>query len=195
MIEAWPFLAFGLLLLVLVILMLQRAIPSGHDPAGWSEEEETQASLYAESFPQRLVDRVFGSEDWEFIAKQDAPELKRLFLHQRTVLALSWLKAARANATKVIRVHSAAVRKNSLLDPLVELRVIVDYVAFQMLCHLIALVIWLRGPVTMKRLVACADVLSGRLYEVIKRVLPAELAYEDSRRQSAAPGARSVKGQ
>ena len=194
MIGAWPFLAFGLLLLVLVILMLQRAIPSGHDPAESSEEGETQAALYAESFPQPLVHRVFGSEDWDFIAKQDIPGLKRLFLQQRTVLALSWLRAARANATKLIRVHSAAARKNSLLEPLVELRVIADYVGFQMLCHMIALVIRLRGPMTMRRLVAYADALSERLYEVATRVLPARLAYENSKREPAPPGARRAKG-
>jgi len=194
MIGAWPFLAFGLLLLVLVIFMLQRAIPSGHDTAEWPDEGETQAALYAESFPQRLVDRLFGSEDWEFIAKQDSPRLKRLFLQQRTLLALSWLRAARANATKLIRVHSAAARKNSRLEPLVELRVIADYVAFQILCHLIALVIRLRGPVTMRRLVAYADGLSERLYDVITSVLPAELAYENSKRELAPPGARGAKG-
>ena len=194
MIGTWAFLLFGLLLLALVILLLQRAMPSANDSEESSEEAETQAPVYAQSFPQRLVDRLFGSEDWEFIAKQESPRLKRLFLRQRTTLALSWLLAAREDATKLIRVHSAAARKNSRLEPLVEFRVIADYVAFQMLCLLIALVIWLRGPVTMRRLVGYADALSERLYEVITRVLPAELAYENSKREPAPPGSQRARG-
>jgi hypothetical protein len=193
MIGTWAFLLFGLLLLVLVILLLRRAMPSANDSEE-SEEGETQAPVYAQSFPQRLVDRLFGSEDWEFIAKQESPRLKRLFLRQRTTLALSWLLAARENATKLIRVHSAAARKDSHLEPLVEFRVIADYVAFQMLCLLIALVIWLRGPVTMRRLVGYADALSERLYEVSTRVLPAELAYESGKHEPAPPGSQRARG-
>jgi hypothetical protein len=191
---AWPFLALGLLLLVLVIVLLQRAAPSEHDPAEFSEEGETPAALYAESFPQRLVDRLFGSEDWEFMAKQEPARLKRLFLQQRTALALSWVRDARTNATKLIRIHSAVARKNSRLEPLVELRVIADYLVFQILCQLIASVIWLRGPVAMGRLVGYADDLSERLYEVISRAFPAELAYGHSNRQPAPPGAGRARG-
>ena len=94
----------------------------------------------------------------------------------------------------MIRTHSEAARKDSRLEPLVELRVIGDYVVFQMLCHLIALAIWLRGPVTMRRLVGCADALSERLYEVITKALPAELVCEIGERGPAPPSVRRAKG-
>ncbi len=191
---AWPFLVLGLFLLILVILLLQRAIPSDRDPAQSSEDGETQVALFVESFPQQLADRLFGSEDWEFIAKQESRRVKRLFLQQRTALALSWLRGARANATQLMRVHSATARKNSRLEPLVELKVIADYFVFQMLCQMIAAIIRVRGPVAMGRLVGYADALSERLYEVITRVLPAELAYENSKRKPAPPGARRARG-
>jgi hypothetical protein len=194
MIGAWPFLALGLLLLVLVILLLRRPMTSGLDSADSSEEQETQAALDAESFPRQLVDGLFGSEDWKFVAKQGSPRVRRLFLQQRTALALSWLRAARANATRLIRVHSAAARKNSRLEPLVELRVIADYLVFQMLCQMIAAVIWFRGPVTMRRLVAYADGLSERLFEVITGVFPARLASGNSKRAPARPRAPSQRG-
>lgn len=191
---AWPFLVLGLFLLILVILLVQRAIPSDHDPAASSEDGEAQAALFVESFPQQLADRLFGSEDWEFIAKQESRRVKQLFLQQRTALALSWLRGARANATQLIRVHSATARKNSGLQPLVELRVIADYFIFQMLCQAIALVISLHGPVAMRRLVGYADVLSARLREVITKMLPAELAYGNSKGDPAPPGAPGARG-
>lgn len=195
MIGAWPFLVLGSFLLILVILLLQRAIPSEHVPAESPEDGETQVALFVESFPQQLADRLFGSEDWEFIAKQESRRIKRLFLQQRTALALCWLRGARANATQLMRVHSATARKNSRLEPLVELRVIADYFVFQMLCRVIALVISLRGPVAMGRLVRYADGLSERLHEVITKMLPAKLAYGNSNGDPAPPGAPGARGQ
>jgi len=194
MMEAWPFLAIGLLLLVLVILLLRRPTPSLLDSANSSEGHETQAALGPEPFSRPLVDGLFGSEDWEFVSKEGSQRVKRLFLQQRTELALSWLRASRAHATQLLRLHSAAVRKSSHLEPLVELRLIADYLAFQMLCQLISTVVWLRGPVTMRRLVRCADGLSERFYDVITRVLPAQLASGSSTRTSARPSAWSPRG-
>jgi len=191
---AWPFLVLGLFLLILVILLLERAVPSNHDPAESSEEGETQVALFAESFRQPLADRLFGSEDWEFIAKQESRRAKRLFLQQRTALALCWLRGARTNATQLMRVHSAAARRNSRLEPLVELRVIADYVVFQMLCRFIATVVRLRGPVMMRRLVGYADGLSERIYEVIARMYAAQLASGSNKRAPAPPGAPSPRG-
>ena len=195
MMGAWPFLVLGLILLILVILLLHRAIPSDRDPAQSSEDGETQVALFVESFPRQLADRLFGSEDWEFMAKQESRPLKRLFLQQRTALALSWLRGARANATQLMRVHSATARRNSRLEPLVELRVIADYFVFQMLCQVIALVISLRGPVAMGRLVGYAGGLSARLHEVITKMLPAELAYGNSKGNPAPPGTPGAGGQ
>ena len=194
MIGAWPFLVLGLLLLVLVILLLRRPIAWEPDSTDSSEQQQTQAALDAEAFPLQLVDRLFGSEDWEFVAKQDSPRVKRLFLQQRAALALSWLRAARASATRLIRAHSASARKNSRLEPLVELRVIVDYLVFQMLCQMIAAVIRFRGPVAMRRLVGYADRLSERLFEVVPGVFPARLASGNSKRTPARPRAPDQRG-
>jgi hypothetical protein len=166
---AWPFLALGLLLLILAILLLQRATHPEDDRAEPSNEGETEADLYAESFPKRLADRLFGPEDWEFVAKQESARLKRLFIQQRTALALSWLRGVRANATKLTRVHSLAARTNSRLEPLVEVRVVVDYLFVQGLCQILALAIWLRGPVNLSRFIRYADDLSKQLYEVTMR--------------------------
>lgn len=169
MTEAWPFLAVGLLLTVLVFFLIRRSIASAHDRAESSKGQGLLGAFPAEFFPRELTARLFGSEDWEFIAKQGSEKFKRLFLQQRTALALNWLRGVRANATRLIRVHSVAARTNSQLEPLVEVRVVVDYLFVQGLCQILALAIWLRGPVNLSRFIRYADDLSKQLYEVTMR--------------------------
>jgi hypothetical protein len=190
---ALPFLAVGLLLIVLLTLSVLRARAADHALIESSEDDKTLAALRREALLQELTDRLFGSEDWHFIVKQGSARLRRLFLQQRTALALSWLRAVRANARRLVRIHREAVRTSRRLKPQDELTVAVDYLLFEMLCQVISLVIWLRGPVAMGRLVGYADGISARLYEVITKMLPVELAYGNSKggpAPSGAPGAR-----
>lgn len=192
--EAWPFLALGLLLLILVAFLLRRPTAAVLDSDDLSEGRETQTALGPESFSRQLVEGIFGAEDWEFVSKHGSPRIGRLFLQQRTMIALAWLRASRANATELLRLHSAAVRKSSHLEPLVELRLIADYFLFQTLCQLIAAVVWFRGPVTLRRLVGYADGLSGRFRNLITRAFPAQLVSGSSKGTPARPGAPSPGG-
>jgi hypothetical protein len=194
MIGTLIFVAVGLLLIVLLILSLLWARGANHTVLASCEEDEVPAALPREASSQELTDRLFGSEDWEFIARQESAQLRRLFLRQRTTLALSWLRGEGANATNLIRIHIAAARKNSRLEPLVELRVIADYLVFQVLCGLIASVIWVRGPVAMRRLVGYTISLSERLHDVIMGVFPVELANGNGKHGPIPPGARRARG-
>lgn len=166
MTEAWPFLVVGFLLTVLVFLLIRRSKAPSNKDVESPKDQGVPAALSAEFYPRELAARLFGSEDWEFVVEQGSDQLKRLFLHQRTTLALSWLSSVRANATKLIRVHGAMARTNSRLEPLVEVRVIVDYLFVQILCWILALAIWLRGPVNLSHFIRYANDLSKQLYEV-----------------------------
>ena len=177
MIGPWLFLAIGLLLLGLVVFLSRRSEALAQDHFG----KDLPASLHAEIFPQRLAARLFGTEDWKFVAKQESAPLMRLFLQQRTALALALLGGVRANATRLIRVHSAAARTNLDLDPLPELKVVADYLFVQLLCQALAVLIWMRGPVDFLRLVGFADDLSKKLYEQTMRIFPAGLAAEENK--------------
>lgn len=192
---ALPFLSVGLLLLILLILSVLRARAADRALMESYEEDQTPAALRSEALLQELTDRLFGSEDWHFVVKQGSARLRRVFLQQRTALALSWLRTVRANARRLVRIHRAGARTSPHLEPHVELIVAVDYLLFEMLCQVIALAISLRGPVAMGRLVGYADGLSARLHEVVTKMLPAELAYGNSKDDPAPPGARRARGQ
>jgi len=183
---ALPFLAIGLLLLMLVsaVWILRSSAENRSLSESWEHDDKSIAGFHLDALPQKLTDRIFGSQDWDFVSAQGTAGLRRLFLRQRTALALAWIRAVRANANKLIHTHVTATRTSSRLEPLVELRVGADYLLFVVLCQLIMLAIWLRGPIHLGRLIGYTDTLSERLHELIVRVLPAELASENSDRES-----------
>jgi hypothetical protein len=183
---ALPFLAIGLLLIVVLVVWALRTSAGKRALMESCEDDKSTDAFHAEALPQKLTDRLFGSEDWDFICTHGTAALRHLFLQQRKALALSWLRTVRTNARKLIHSHLTATRTNSRLELLVELRVGIDYLLFVMVCQLIALAIWLRGPIHLGRLIGYTDALSERLHELIARVLPAELASENNNRESHA---------
>src|SRR5215469_3702823 len=179
MIDVVAFLGIGLLLVIVLLLLFRRPSAPKLEHNEPCEADELSHAVSGEVFPKELANRLFGPEDWEFIAKQRSSRLQREFLRQRKGLALSWLRIVLANATKLIRVHIRAARKSSELEPLDELRVVAEYLVIQLLCLSLGLAIWLRGPVNLNRLVGYADNLLKRLYNVTARLLPDGLIIEN----------------
>jgi hypothetical protein len=171
-----PFLIVGLLLIVLLIFSRLRARSADHAGLESFENDKSPAILPEGFFPQELAARLFGPEDREFIAKQGCARLMRLFRQQRTELALCWLRGVRANASRLMDIHNRAAGKNSGLQPLVELRIFIEYFAIQAVCQILALAIWVRGPVDLSHMIRYVQDLSNRLYAGIRELFPAELA-------------------
>ncbi|HVH72045.1 MAG TPA: hypothetical protein VNB49_13155 [Candidatus Dormibacteraeota bacterium] len=179
---AFLFVATGLLLIILLILSFLQIRAAGHALGEPREGDGRRDAFPREPYQQELGVRVFGSQDYDFIAKQGSSRLTRLFLEQRTSLALSLLRNVRANATRLIRVHSRAARTSSHLDPLIEARVVADYLFIQLFCQGLALLVWLRGPVNLFRWVGYADEMSKRLYGLTVKIIPAGLTTEENNR-------------
>lgn len=176
---AWQFLAIALVLGIVMFLVLRRRWSLAREYDGSSKGKEAPLSSLPELLPQELTVRVFGLQDWEFIEKLQSAHVKRVFLQQRTALALTWLRIIRINATRLFHVHNRAARQNLGLDSATELRIISEYFAIQVVCQILALAIWLRGPVNLCRLVRHADGLFQKLRAAIRELVPAEFATEN----------------
>ena len=162
------YLAGGLLLTAFLILLLLRVSASSAEAA--ANEEPACPAL-----PQpEVTDRLFGSADWNYVAAQHSERLKRLFIEQRTSLALSWIGEVRSSTSRVMVLHRMSARTNAQLDPLVELRLAGNYFFFQIFCWLLTLVIYVHGPVGMLQVVRALDGLSERLRVSVTGLLPAE---------------------
>ena len=162
------YLAFGLLLTAVLVRLLLRMSASSGQPAANDEPA-------CPAFPQpEIADRLFGSADWNYVAAQNSEHLKRLFIEQRTALALSWMGEVRSSTRRVMELHRMSARSNAQLDPLVELRLAASYVFFQIFCQLLTLVIYVHGPVGMLKVVKALDGLSERLRASVTALLPTE---------------------
>jgi hypothetical protein len=158
----------GLVLLVLMAVLLYRFKSSG---AAQESMPKPGVPLSVE-IPQELVERLFGSDDWNFVRAQGSEQLSRLFLRERRELALSWMRGVRERASGLMHSHRMAARASSDLKPLDEMRITVYYLLFELLCQSLVLAVWLRGPVALTGLIERIDGLSGQLARVAGRAEP-----------------------
>ncbi|HTB94602.1 MAG TPA: hypothetical protein VK728_17340 [Candidatus Sulfotelmatobacter sp.] len=70
-----------------------------------------------------------------------------------------------------MRLHVARVRASEELDPLAELRLAIDYYAFQAKCGLIAAILLLGGPMALRNMVGQAESLSNNLRGMLEAAL------------------------
>jgi hypothetical protein len=168
-----PFLSIGLLLLAILMFLFARA--RDRSKIGLDEGDEPTQLFAIRHLPQKLTDRLFGSEDWEFINGQQSQRFTRLFIQQRTTLALAWLRALRTNSKGLMHQHVATAREHPELDSLLELRILGEYVCLQLFCRLMACVVWLRGPSELGGLITRLRALSERLSNIVERFLPSEM--------------------
>jgi hypothetical protein len=171
---ALPFLAIGLLLIILLIFLFVRSKRSDRSHSESTEDSEALADFHVEPFPQELVGRLFGTEDWNYVSLHESKRIQRLFCEERKKLAISWLRRTRDQAKALMRFHKVHAAKSTRLEPVSEVKLTFDYVLFQLSCGFLAGVIWLYGPIDAKKLVGFASGFSDRLRSLAFAILAAE---------------------
>lgn len=138
-----PYLGIGFLLLVVLTIWVRQTIGS---PKGTVEVLESRRGL-----PNRgtlnFGERIFAVEDWQFVSTSPS-EIQQLFRRERSALATSWVRGTRRLLSQVMRAHLTAVRNSEDLRVTTEVRLALTYVFYVILCYLLIVLIWFRGPVS-----------------------------------------------
>ena len=100
-----------------------------------------------------LGERIFGPRDWDFVLRETPSEIQRMFLLERTVLALAWLRRTRLQVSQVMRAHVAVAQQNDDLQLATEMRLALSYFLFLILCNSLIGWVWLQGPVRTRKIV------------------------------------------
>lgn len=100
-----------------------------------------------------LGERIFGLEDWDFVSRNMPGEIQEMFLRERSVLAISWLRRTRRQVSLVMRAHVAAVRQIADFQLAPELKLALSYLLFLILCDFLIGWIWLCGPVRTREMI------------------------------------------
>src|SRR5882724_2630475 len=147
-------LAIALLLIALLSLLLRRSDVASSPDASPLVSGAAAPGAY-QSFEERrgeLLDRVFGPDDWEFVLHHSPKHVQRLFLQERKEIAFYWLSQIRSLAKIAIQIHIAHSRKYAELRPVLELRLAIDYFMIRLKCAIVAAILWLGGPVALRRM-------------------------------------------
>lgn len=169
--ETLTLLVLGLLLLGVLAILLRRTEPTGDNRFFQSNDDSLVASLRFQDRRKEILDRIFGCEDWDFVLSHGSKEVRRLFLFERKLLALSWLSEIRSEAKAAMGFHVSHAGKSKKLLPMLELRLAVDYLLIRLKCGFIALVISLGGPMMLRSMVGHASHLSDQLRGLLENVV------------------------
>jgi hypothetical protein len=181
------FLAVGFLLIAVLLLSFLRRRTGDRVSTDLPEVDEEAGFSSVDTPRQPLTERLFGLEDWKFVESQDSDRIKHVFLQQRRDLAMAWMEILRRRTKRLMDLHRASARTSPQLQPLVELRVTMQYLLFRILWQFVALAIWLRGPLGMRGLIQSVDSLSGDLRQTIGHLFPGLLTAPDPRPVSSLP--------
>jgi hypothetical protein len=121
--------------------------------------------------PQLLACQIFDDGDWKYVCDAAPAGERKIFLRERTNIALTWLNEMRAQAAQVMWLHRQASRRAPDLSASLELEIAGNYAAFLACCYAMRVAIRLRGPfgtrATMDRLLGC----SSRLWQGSEQLL------------------------
>ena len=169
------FLGIGFVLLASLLFALMQRRSTERVSTDLLEGSKETASFFADIPPRELADRLFGPEDSQFVASEGSHQTKHAFLQQRRDLALAWMELLRRRTSRLMSLHREAARTSPQLEPLVELRLSVRYLAFLVFWQFLAFAIWVHGPVGLRSLTRSVDSLSAELLNTIETLFPEAL--------------------
>ncbi len=148
-----PYLGVALLLLVVSALWarqiflarkkkIELIVPGKHQARGGSTASHGD-----------LGERIFGLEDWYFVSRNEPSEIQKMFLRERGMLAISWLRRTRLQVSRVMRAHVAVAQQSDDLQLATEIKVALSYFLFLILCNSLIGWVWLYGPVRTRKIV------------------------------------------
>ncbi len=107
------------------------------------------------------VERIFSSDDIEFISRSSTPKVQRLFLKERKALAMLWLRKTQKQVAQFMDLHLRLAGYTQEPSPRFELKLAGKYVAFIVVSYLLLLLLWLRGPFKARRVVGYTCGVAG----------------------------------
>ena len=124
-----------------------------------------------------LGERIFGLEDWDFVSGNGPSEIQKMFLRERGILAISWLRRTSLQVSRVMRAHVALAQQSDNLQLGTEMKVAFSYFLFLILCNSLIGWVWLIGPVRARKVVGqtfqWAAQLRGAFEQLMATVDPA----------------------
>jgi hypothetical protein len=142
-----PYFGAGFLLLVVLAIWARQNIGRHKGAAELLDPRQHRSNAGTTVRQRDLGERIFATEDWEFVSCETPQEIQQVFHRERSILAISWVRRTRGQISQVMRAHLIAARGSKNLRVATEFRLALSYFFYLGLCDLLIGLIWLRGPV------------------------------------------------
>jgi len=141
--------------------------------ACYSLDAALPAEPQADIFVSDITANLFSSQDAAFLAGEITCDSVRRFREMRTSIALGWVRRERERVSCLFRDHRRNVRSTADLSPVDEVKVLRDFLSFQVMSGLLYFLIAVRGPSRAARLVRWSCVAAEKLQAIVDRAIPA----------------------
>jgi len=122
--------------------------------------------------PQRdLADRIFDSRDWDFVSRYTSLKIRKTFQKERALLAVSWLRRAKAEASLAMQQHRNAARHSKNLELYTETKLVLTHFFFLFLCNCLTTLIWFHGAFATRQMVLHVLHWNVRLHSELEDLL------------------------
>ena len=164
MIHLFPVLFLGCFILVLLLWVLSRS--RGQETENrvtieqFTQAQETLSSFLADFYSLK---QIFDAKDMDWISTQIPRTLCRQFVKDRTEAALDGIREFRREVGQLVDLHFRLA--SYTYEPAVkfEFKLALDYVSFIAVCRLLEVLIRLRGPFEVGKLVNYSTTAANRL--------------------------------
>jgi hypothetical protein len=160
---------FSVILLLFSWFLLQRAFRG--EQREWTPDANFPG-LEDDPLALEVGAGIFNADDWELVRREASAEFTRGFRYERTMLALEWLTLVRAKVRRLVRDHRRAVRFNSSVRTVDEVRLMVEFVSFEVVTAVLWCVVFVRGPVHAARLLRWSLECARKLRNIADRLAP-----------------------
>jgi hypothetical protein len=158
--------------LTISVFLLKCAVRRGSDGGiNWTDED-VSFGLKEDPLDLEVSARIFNPEDSDFVASETSRQFTRRFREERTALALGWLRRVRTLVSRLIRSHRRAAPGNRDLKPTDELKLVFEFLLFQLMSGILWCVIWVHGPLHAAKLVRWSLELAGKLRRITEEIVP-----------------------
>jgi hypothetical protein len=169
-------LAFSLLVGFALLIILYFFVRGGKGSAEGSaqqlrEARQTLDSLQFGLLPGDLVHRIFETGDLEYVRRTAPPRIQALFLAERKDISLAWVRRIRRAIVELMRFHRGHARLYSQLSLSTEVLLAVNFARLLMVCRLLEIALYLRGPYAAPGMVRTVATAAGRVCTISENSL------------------------
>lgn len=169
MIGLIPVIILGSLVLVFSGRLLLQWSKNRHaQPATAEDFSRARGVLDSMSLEAMATKRIFAIDDLEFVARHGTSKVLRLFVEERRLLAVSWLRLTQKQVEQLMEIHLKLASYTFEPSPRLEFRLTINYVCFLVVSNALLLFLWLRGPFNAVRIVGYALAMTDYFRSVFR---------------------------